>query len=466
MKKVKVDLTKAQSPEAPKAKKFPWKRFFLLTGIFFAVLGLGFVYQTTFGTLDKISQGRLSWFNQIKSLNKEEPLLGEEKDRINILLLGIGGENHPGGTLTDTIIVASLKPSTKQVALLSIPRDLAVKYYNDENPQYWEGLKINHAYERGGPELAEEKISEVTGLDMHYYVLVDFAGFRKVIDDLGGLNIYVENSFTDYQYPDYNYGYQTVSFKKGWEKMTGERALQFARSRHGNNGEGSDFARAARQQKILEALKEKIFSLQTLLNPLKVAAMMSDLGEHIQTNAEIWEMIRFAYLTKEINKENIINKVVEAGPDGLLNAEIADQTGAYVLTPKAGDYDFSEVQKLAKNVFEQTTIVREEAKIIVQNGTRKSGLAAQMAERLKTLELNVISVGNALDQNTKTTVIYDFSGGKNPQTIATIKKELGNNVATIIPTNIQNSLTESPDILIILGADRLNQSNTTTSYAT
>ncbi len=438
----------------PQAEKtFSWKKWILLGGIFLLVLGFGFVYQRVSGATNKISDSEenTSIFSQIKYVNQEKPLKGQEEDRINVLLLGLGGLNHPGGTLTDTIMVASYKPSTNEMSFISIPRDLVVKVYDDNNPDYWEGRKINYAYELGGMDLVLEKITEVTGLDMNYYVWLDFEGFRKIIDDMGGLDIYVENGFTDYEYPDYNYGYQTIQFTKGWTHMDGETALQFSRSRHGNNGEGSDFARSQRQQKVIESFKDKMFSSSTLLNPMTLNNILGSLSDHLKTNAEVWEMVQGAKMSGEMDKESIISKVIDNGASGLLYSKIAD-TGAYVLIPNAGEYNFTEIQNMSKNVFETVEITKEEASLEVQNGTNKNGLAAKTAEELRGKDLKVSSIGNALNQEEAKTYIYDLSDGQKPETLTKLQELFSD--FEFKSKEEADGLTESgADFLIIIGAD-------------
>ncbi len=459
--KIKLNLATEEKPPLPTHKISGWKMA-LLGGVFLIVLAAGFIYQRVAGTTDQIinSDTDASWLTQLKYVNQEKPLQGELEDQINILLLGLGGLNHPGGTLTDTIMVASFKPSEKKLALISIPRDLAVKVYDDQNPKLWEGRKINYAYELGGLDLAIDSVEEVTGLTMHYYVWLDFDGFRQIIDDLGGLDIYVDNGFTDREYPDYNYGYQTIKFTKGWEKMTGERALQYARSRHGNNGEGSDFARAQRQQEIIQAFKDKLFATSTLLNPVKLNNILADLGDHLQTNAEIWELVRGAQLAADLAPENIINRVIDNGDSGLLYSKIAEETGAYVLIPNAGEYNFSEIQEMIRQIYQTVEITKEEADIEIQNGTTKNGLAAQTAEELETTELTVEKIGNALDQATVKTVIYQLSDEDKPNSLAILQEKFPQ--AEVKSKEEAAGLTEeNVDFLIILGADQLPTDNTT-----
>jgi LCP family protein required for cell wall assembly len=185
-------------------------------------------------------------------------LAGESDDRINVLLLGMGGLGHDGPYLTDTIIMASIRPSTKQVAMISIPRDLWVSIAGHGSS------KINHANSYGeterhdwGGAYTAQVIKDNFGIDIHYYLRVDFAAFEEIVDEVGGIRVNVERGFTDPEYPTNDYGVQMVSFAKGVQTMSGSRALIYARSRHGNNGEGSDFARAKRQQKNVTRSQRK-----------------------------------------------------------------------------------------------------------------------------------------------------------------------------------------------------------------
>lgn len=447
---------KTSSAHAPATKKATAVKWILLGGIFLLSLGIGYVYQRVSGTAGQIfqSNSNTSILEQIKNVTEKKAIKGEKNDRINILLLGMGGLDHPGGTLTDTIMVASIKPSTKEVSLLSLPRDLIVKYYDDNNPKYYEGHKINQAYEVGGIDLVIEKIKDVTGLTMQYYVWIDFDGFRQIIDDIGGLDVYVENGFTDSTYPDYNYGYQTVSFSKGWTKMNGEKALQYARSRHGNHNESGDFARAARQQIIMEAAKTKLFSASTLLNPIKINNLLTDLGDHFKTNAEPWELLRLADLVKDVAKADIINKVVDDSTDGLVHTEFIPETGASVVLPNAGDYNYSEIKELAENIFNEAPVTKEESSVEIQNGTSKAGLGAQTAEKIRLLDITVLQVGNATENTWENTTIFDLTSGQKPNTLQILTANFPNATWGTLE-NGKNLAQATADFLIILGADQV-----------
>src|SRR5207244_10638311 len=107
-------------------------------------------------------------------------LKGEGNGRVNILLLGVGGAGHDGPNLSDTIMVVSIDPKTKDVAMLSIPRDLYVKI-----PGHGYG-KINAANVYGGPTLAARTVANVIGVPIHYYAVIDFSGFKQAVDSVGG----------------------------------------------------------------------------------------------------------------------------------------------------------------------------------------------------------------------------------------------------------------------------------------
>lgn len=192
-------------------------------------------------------------------------------NQVNILILGIAGGEYDGPNLSDSIITANYNFKTNQLTTISLPRDIWSATLKD---------KINSAYAYGeakqiggGFKLAKAEIGSVVNLPIQYTILIDFDEFQKVIDDLNGLDIDVENSFVDKEYPiagreddlcggadpDYSCRYETVSFKKGLQHMNGEIALKYVRSRHAVGQEGTDFARNKRQQRVIESIKNKLF---------------------------------------------------------------------------------------------------------------------------------------------------------------------------------------------------------------
>lgn len=483
----KINLKEAKAKhgqpvlDRPPTPSRPWWRRFWLSGpLLFVSVGI-FAYSITaqLGQINQSATGT-SFFVQLGHLltTPDRAIAGEADDRINVLLLGIGGEGHQGALLTDTIIVASVKPSTGQVAMLSIPRDLVVTFpnqtYRKINNAVYLGDILN--YPGGGEQLSADIVTDVTGLDIHYYGQIDFNGFKQVIDLVGGVTVVIERSFTDYQYPTLNFGYQTVSFAAGRQTLTGDQALKFVRSRHGNNGEGSDFARSARQQKVLSAIKDKALSVGTLTNPVKLQKVVATLSAHVKTNAELWELARLSNIVKEANTSNIRTVVLDNSPEGLL-ITTTGQDGAYLLEPRSGDY--REIRQLARGIFDQPTDQAETATVAIHNGTSIGGLARQAAQRLQTASLLIVEIGNAFSRDADQTVIYDLTGGQKPVTLAYLKQKLGaNRVASNLPFFLDNyydltyetiSRAESPvlglttaepvDFLIVIGRDAIVSSS-------
>jgi len=331
-----------------KRKKI-WRNFKIL---FFLLIFLSIFFsqvvvsQNSFlGNLGKLS----FWEGVVKmATGKDKMLKGELSDRINVLILGMGGAQHEGPYLTDSIILASIKPSSHQIALLSIPRDLYVPI-----PKYgWQRINFANALgvarSKDGGELASKVVSDVLDVPVHYWIRADFQIFKELVDKLGGVEIEVDNGFTDYKFPGLNYKPRIVSFDAGLQTMDGDRALQFARSRHGGNGENSDFARSKRQQKVLIAIANQVLDQDILAHPQKILSFYNILQNNISSNLDISQIIKMARLASYTPLENIITQVIEIGPEGLLE-QIIMENGAYVLKTKTGN--FKELAKLAKNIF-------------------------------------------------------------------------------------------------------------------
>ena len=459
-----------------------WKIAGSLVGIVIVFIGL--VGYRILAAINTTVEGnkRVSVLTQLGHIvsNRDAQLKGEADDRVNILLLGIGGEGHDGPLLTDTIMLASVKPSTNQVVLLSIPRDLAV-----EIPRY--GIrKINNAnafgkelgYPGGGEQLAADVVAKTIDQPVHYYARLDFAGFKDIIDSLGGITVNVEHSFTDAEYPTANYGYQTIRFKAGEQHMDGETALKFVRSRHGNNGEGSDFARSRRQQLVLEAVRDKTLSLGTLMNPIKIGNVLSSLGTHTRTNLEVWEILRLGKMVSNTTKDTIISKVLDSSPTGLLkNATGID--GAFLLLPNDGD--FRAVKAYARDIFIAPHFATEAAKIVIRDESGHSGTAKTVSTSLESLGFLLPTIDQTGKPNADSiTAIIDYTNGAKPNSLKGLEGYLGvtavpslalDSISSVptyeVPSNTNSgtqAVTQPADFLIIIGKDFITASTAATYY--
>ena len=330
-------------------------------------------------------------FNPIKIVggSSRSKLNFKQSDgRTNILMLGsdkrnLGAESGRD-TLTDTILIASIGAVDNDVVLISLPRDLWVSNYKLENG-YIYSSKINEVYTNAGIEELKTQMENVPGIPIHYHVTVTFQLFEEVIDTLGGVDINVEKAFTDYEYPIEgkegdlcgktqeeadeitkkileNNGsyvednktinfltifpcrYKTITFNQGIQNMDGETALQYARSRHGDNGEGNDFARSKRQQKVIMAIKNKALSVNTLLNPVKLKELYNQYVSNVETDIELQDIQNFYQLSQDLEFEDVKSIVIDTGnnaDEGGLLYHPTDTTlykGAWVLVPQAGDF--------------------------------------------------------------------------------------------------------------------------------
>lgn len=443
-----------------KNKQKKWRLFFLIF-LLIVTLFCSFLFSNylsvnkTTGGLGFALQKLNLWQQLNKLIGIKKDILTNDRDRINVLLMGMGGEGHDGPYLTDTIILLSLKPSTKQTAMISIPRDLVIKYSDGYYPRINEIYTLAIKNQVLDPAAyTAELIGTAFNQPIDYYAVIDFSGFQNIVDYLGGVELIVDNAFTDYQYPTNDHKYQTISFTAGAQTMDGLTALQFARSRHGNNGEGSDFARSRRQQKVIMAVKDKILSYNLLLNPYKLNRLYTMLRQYIKTNIDIDTAFSFYGLSKDLNSTNIIQKNIDDGPDGLLTSVITEQ-GAYVLQPKN---NYTDLQAFVDTIFQDNIATSENAIIDIQNGTNISGLAYTIAQKLKERGINNSSYHNAATRDYQQTIIYDLSKGEKEKTKTILQKILPQATFTNTSpvTNSNTQLPDSVDFVIILGQDASN----------
>jgi len=254
-----------------------------------------------------------------------QPKVKSLNGNTNILILGKGGEGHEAPDLTDTMIFASISHSDPEVTLISLPRDLWITDLRAKlNSTYYWGNKKEPG---GGIILTKATVEEIVGQPIHYGVIIDFSGFKRIVEVLGGIEVGVERTFTDNKYPiagrendlcggdpEYKCRYETIEFKKGLQHMDGETALKFVRSRNAEVDEGTDFARAARQQKVLSAIKNKVLSREILFSPKKLLALKNEVLKSVET--DITPEAGTILFRRTLQARNSVNSHVF--PEGLL----------------------------------------------------------------------------------------------------------------------------------------------------
>ncbi len=321
--------------------------------------------------------------------------------RINILLLGIDQRPQEKGYYrTDTMIVFTIDPATGDIGMLSIPRDLWVTI-----PGYGEG-RINTAHvvgdlqkrPGGGPALAKETVAQLLGQPIHYYIRINFQGFRRILEEIGCIEIDVPYDIDDPKFPDDNYGYDPFYIKAGHYCMDAETALKYARTRHAD----SDFGRMERQQQVILAIKNKVLSAGQLPHLIaRAPVLLTTLADSVQTDIPATQQIMLANLARRLNTTNIRRLVI----DRSMAVGTVTASGASVLMPQM------EVLRPAVEAFFNPEIVptptpvvdtewieqlrAEQARIAVLNGTADPDRGRQTAEWLSSQGFLVVGYGPA-----------------------------------------------------------------------
>lgn len=419
------------------------------------VIGIGgYLVTSGYLNLNKIFQGG----GAAAALNADvdpSTLRGEGDGRVNVLLLGRGGEGHDGADLTDTIIVASIDPINKKAALLSLPRDLWVdsKYGDSKINAVFAQAKnaalakntSNEDAEKQGIKAVESEVEDVTGINIHYYGMIDFAGFEEAVNTLGGVTIDVPEELRDSTMAWQN-NWNPVLAEAGIQEMTGKQALMYVRSRHGSAR--GDFDRAERQRIFITALKNEILSAGTYSNPVKISRLMNDFGSHAKTDFSLNDLMRLYSLVGDINTFESIGLVDE--PHSYLTTGMYE--GQSIVKPKSGIFNYDDIQMYLRTALPDGYIVKEKAPITILNGTTKSGVAKVQSDELKSYSYNVTSVSDAPTKDYRKTVIVNL-GGDNKYTQNYLEKRYSVVATTKLPDGIDVPEDKQSGFIVIIGQD-------------
>ncbi len=376
--------------------------------------------------------------------------------RTTILLMGIDkrqGMDQERAFRTDTMMLITIDPIGKRLGMLSIPRDLWVNI-----PGYESRDRINTANFKGdafrlpggGPALAMETIAVNLGIQVDNYIRINFTAFEALIDEIDGVEIDVPQTIDDPRYPDCCTGYDPLYIPQGVRHMDGSLTLKYARTRATYGG---DFDRAARQQQVLLAVRDKILNMKMLTKLVaRAPKLYSTLSGSYDTDLTLEKIVDIMGLVREIDGDNIQSVVING--DYLMN-EFTTSEGAQVVL-----LDSQAFRKLREQMFYkpapyiQSTIdtnilaLDEVATIDIQNGSASDGIANMASEYLKEQGFSVVSVGNADQFDYQNTIIYDYSGSY--YTTRWLAENFNVEPTHIIDMSDPNSLV---DVRIIIGHD-------------
>ena len=387
---------KGKKPKKGKKQHKKWsKKRKIITGIIiFLVLllaGAGALYIWGQDLLNKLSNGNIGLWDIITA--KDVELKKDANGRSNILVLGtsgydMGGSDHDGAQLTDSIMILSIDQETKDVAMMSLPRDLYVGGTCTEtgkvNEIYWCNNQ-DGTDELGGAKAAMEEIGEILGIDFQYYAHINWGALVQVVDALGGVTVTLDEDIAD----DW-----TNTFIEAGVPTTinGEQALGLARARHGTAS--GDFTRGASQQKILLAIRDKM--VENGLSLLQVMDIMGAVGDNVRTDFNADEVKTLYNLAKDFPMENI-RQISLYDPEGTNSYVTTGTLGngiSYVL-PVAGNYNYTDIQAYIKRMLSSDELAREGADLLVLNSTGQAGVAGSEQEKLEEKGFNVAYIDDA-----------------------------------------------------------------------
>lgn len=335
------------------------RKIIILTITLIVILGAFITYKTGRTVIIAGERGGTFW-EESEALIPAMP--SPEEERIDILLVGIRGfngkdtEGESGEYLADTIILISFNKANNQASLVSIPRDLYVDIPEHGKEKINSAYAIGEArsYGGGGLKLMKALLSRISGVYIDHAVSVDFEGFQKIIDHLGGIVVYRNTPFIeDKQWiHDGQEGkdYWRLDEEKGWifyvpegeNIMNSEDVLYYVRSRYSS----SDFDRMRRQHEVISAIKSKSLNLGIIANPVRIFNILKIVENNIRIDTSISKIKELISIVQQTNIQDFRRGVLDNSKDGLLVDDKVD--GRFVLLPKVEDY--SEIQKFFKDI--------------------------------------------------------------------------------------------------------------------
>lgn len=455
----------AAAVQPPEQRKITGKRVGLVLGVMVLLivgwLGLKFLYNTQ----------RLFGGNPFSILTSSK-LKGESTGRVNILLAGNSADDpgHQGGTLTDSIMIMSVDTKNDNAFMLSIPRDLYVTVpgygHQKINTVYPVGEKTKFSqsgYADGGMGLLEKTIKQDFGITAHYYALVNYNALRDAVNAVGGVDITIQSNDPRGLYDpnkDWSTGGLLVKLSNGDHHLNGQQALNLARARGDSSRSygfaNSDFTRAEHQRQLMLAIRSKATSAGVLSNPIRLSKLFDSVGANVDTDMTLGNARRLYDVTKELKGSKIQSIGLNDVNGKNLLKNYRTPRGESALIPEAGLDDFSDIQRFIQRITSSNLLLREDADVVVLNGTSHNGLAARESDNIQEKNMSVSKVADADSENYTQTLIIDLSNGGKPNTKKALQTMYqGSRVTTVNPFGTKYNV----DFIVVVGTDRIPRSS-------
>jgi len=409
----------------------------------------------------------------LQKIKRGEPL--------TLLLAGYGGNDHAGQWLTDTILLLRYDPKTRTVLQLNIPRDLYVyiPYGGKDNGKWdkintilptimeWDKPSQNSLDQRyrwtdsqkkfdSGINLLADTVETVVGFRIDYWATLSFDGFRRFVDAMGGVEMSVERYFVDRKYPrndndQIDASYKTIEFYPGQQRLSGERAIQYARSRFSETpGETGDFARSKRQMNLISAVRSQALKENLLL---KLPDYMQALQGKIRFSLNFGEITALGNYFNSTEGKSLLTEL-KFDPrvlnDKLLEDKVLDE--AYILVPLEGQGKYSTIQRWLRFAMLNAGSKTDAFKLQVLNGNGSPGIASKFTDFLIEQRFNMMQEQDG--ENRPDTVVFDYTMGKANSTVARLKTYLPDlKVIALLPSQRPKNVAPEIDLQLCLGKD-------------
>jgi LCP family protein required for cell wall assembly len=447
----------------PVAKKRWKKRVFrgaLVAVVLFLVVG-GWLGSRLLGNVDKVFHGNI--VSDVQALSSDTKLKGESDGRVNFLLAGDSTDDpgHQGADLTDSIMVVSIDTQNHTGFMLSIPRDTWVDIPGMGHE------KINAAndattfsqagYPNGGMGQLEEIVSNDFGIPIDYYGLINYTAFRDAVNAVGSISINIQSGDPRGLYdPNTN-----IKLPNGLVTLDGQQALNLARAR--GDGYGSygfpqaDYDRTEHQRQMLVALEQKATTVGVLSNPLKVGQLFDAIGNNVQTDMNLADVLRFTQIIKGMSVSGLQSLTLsESGTNPLLTNYTAPD-GEDALIPTAGLDDYSQIQQYYQELTSgkaTVSVISESPTVVVLNGSDVVGLARQEADALQSKGFNVVGVTDASAEYPDSEIV-DTSNGAKPAAKQALQQVFSKDTTTTTSSTSSAEAGEAQgynaDFVVVLG---------------
>lgn len=430
-----------------KKKKIASKKKSIFSLPYFVwALGVTFIALLAWTSVHAVNNLNFDIFNFVSPTGSsvldfsQDPLWNQkDQDEIQyILITWRGWGNHDAPNLTDTIILAGFNPTHQTISLFSLPRDLYVTYPNGR------GSRINGIYETYLSQWKDvamqkltEKVSEITGKDVQYYINIDFKGFIEVVDALGWVEVTLDENLVDYEYPNGPWRYKTFILKKWTWTLDWEVALMYARSRHST----SDFDRSLRQQQIISGLKDKAANLWYFKDRKKILQLYSILNTYVETNIPVTEMLQQWMEVKSWENSQILSfnlndtcyyDLATCQTGGFLYVPLRELFGwASVLLPKwssaSNPSNYEVIHTYSDLIYDSPDIYANPNPIVIYNTTATAWLAQSIALDIKPYGFSInpdTGIASLKEESFENSILYYNSIQETNETLQALKNLL------------------------------------------